>query len=175
VRLGRRAAGCAALLLAGCTGGLGHDLPSTSARSRLTVTSPVFADGDPIPRQFTCDGADEPPPIRWSGATERGSIVVLMTDADADDFVHWLLYNLGGSSGTAGGTSARGFEGQNDFGGIGYQGPCPPKEDSPHHYVITVYEYKVVPSPMRRGERLEDIVPGAAIGEGSLTVTYARP
>jgi Raf kinase inhibitor-like YbhB/YbcL family protein len=163
-----------AAVLVACSGGSGHDLPSASVASHLTVTSPAFADGDPIPRQFTCDGADDPPPIRWSGASGRGSIVALMIDADANDFVHWLLYNFGGSSGTVGGTSTRGDEGRNDFGRTGYSGPCPPHGDSPHHYLITLYEYAVVPSPMSPGERVEDIVRDDPLAEGSLTGTYAR-
>ncbi|MEU6467022.1 YbhB/YbcL family Raf kinase inhibitor-like protein [Streptomyces sp. NPDC046976] len=30
-------------------------------------------------------------------------------------------------------------EGRNSFGRTGYSGPCPPRGDRPHRYVLTVY------------------------------------
>jgi Raf kinase inhibitor-like YbhB/YbcL family protein len=170
----RRMAGAvlAGLMLAGCSGG-GHDLPTGAEDGGITVTSSAFDEGDPIPVRFTCDGANEAPPVSWSGASGRGSIVVLMTDLDANRFVHWLVYNLGGSSGSVGGTSTRGEDGQNDFGETGYSGPCPPGGPS-HRYVITVYELEIVPSPMVPDESVDQILSGAPIDRGSLTGTYAR-
>jgi Raf kinase inhibitor-like YbhB/YbcL family protein len=161
-----------ALVMAGCSGG-GHELPRGSGGGGITVTSPSFADGQRIPVRFTCDGANEAPPVTWSGASGRGSIVVLMTDRDADGFVHWLLYDLGGSSGSVGGASTRGEEGENDFGGIGYSGPCPPG-GSAHRYVITVYEMEIAPSPMVPGESVDQVLCGPPIERGSLTGTYSR-
>jgi hypothetical protein len=32
----------------------------------FTVTSPAFADGQPVPREFTCDGNDAPPAMTVS-------------------------------------------------------------------------------------------------------------
>src|SRR5207247_7238118 len=45
------------LLAAGATGA-----------DELQLSSPAFAHGRPIPRKYTCDGADLSPPLRWSGA-----------------------------------------------------------------------------------------------------------
>jgi Raf kinase inhibitor-like YbhB/YbcL family protein len=162
-----------AAVLVSCTGGSGHDLPPSGRGAKLDVSSAAFGPGDPIPRQFTCDGANVPPPVHWAGAAGRGSVVVLMVDTDANDFVHWLLYDLGGRSGTVGGASTMGDEGRNDFGRTGYGGPCPPHGEA-HHYVITVYEFAPAPSPMQPGERVGDIIRGDPIAEGSLTGTYAR-
>jgi phosphatidylethanolamine-binding protein (PEBP) family uncharacterized protein len=33
--------------------------------SKLTLTSTAFEDGQPIPRQYTCDGADRIPAPSW--------------------------------------------------------------------------------------------------------------
>ena len=172
----RRLLGAAAscLVLAACSGTTGGDLPPTGGAGTITVTSPDFADGESIPAEFTCDGADTPPVIEWSGATEPGSIVVLMTDPDAGGFVHWLLYNLGGESGSVGGTSDAGVAGHNDFGTNGYRGPCPPGGDSPHHYVITVYQFEPAPSPFAPGEEAGQVLGGSAVAAGTLTGTYAR-
>jgi phosphatidylethanolamine-binding protein (PEBP) family uncharacterized protein len=34
----------------------------------LELSSPAFAAGGNIPRRFTCDGDDVPPPLTWTGA-----------------------------------------------------------------------------------------------------------
>ncbi|MFL5797988.1 MAG: YbhB/YbcL family Raf kinase inhibitor-like protein [Actinomycetota bacterium] len=165
-------------MLVACSGsgGSGHDLPSASARLHLRVSSPAFADGGSIPREYTCDGADVPPPVRWSGAPSGGTFVALMTDADANDFVHWLVYDIpGGTSGAVGGGSTVGIEGRNGFDRNGYGGPCPPTGDAPHHYVISVYEAPAgIPSPYASGESPEEVIPHDVLAQGSLTGTYAR-
>jgi len=45
----------------------------------FTVTSPAFADGEPVPREFTCDGNVAPPAMTVSdppGGTK--SLVVIV-------------------------------------------------------------------------------------------------
>ena len=160
-------------LLTACSGTSGGDLPPPNAGSTLTVTSPDLT-GGAIPVEFTCDGDDRTPVVMWSGASGPGSIVVVMTDADAGGFVHWLVYNLGGESGTAGGSSASGEEGHNDFGTNGYRGPCPPAGDDPHHYVITVYQFAPAPSPFAPGENAGQVIGPDPVAAGTLTGTYAR-
>jgi Raf kinase inhibitor-like YbhB/YbcL family protein len=138
------------------------------------VTSPAFADGGAIPVRFTCEGADEAPVVEWSGGSGTGGMVLEMTDPDAHGFVHWLVYGFGGASGRVGGNIDLGQEGRNDFGTDGYRGPCPPHGDAPHRYVITLYEFEAVPSPVTEGERPDEVLGGDPIAEGTLTGTYAR-
>jgi phosphatidylethanolamine-binding protein (PEBP) family uncharacterized protein len=163
-------------VLPGCTGGSGHDLPPSGQGAHMDVSSPAFEPGAPIPVRFTCDGANEPPPIRWSGAPRAGTLVVVMSDADAKGFVHWLVYDVpGAASGEVGGGATAGIEGKNDFGRNGYDGPCPPKGDAPHRYVITVIVGPAgIPSPFAPGESPEEVIPDRVVAQGSLTGTYAR-
>ncbi|OOK77426.1 putative phosphatidyl ethanolamine-binding domain protein [Mycobacterium kansasii] len=42
-----------------------HDEGGTR-RGPLTISSPAFADGAPIPVQYTCKGANIAPPLSWS-------------------------------------------------------------------------------------------------------------
>lgn len=63
----------------------------------FTITSSAFEDGDAIPRQFTCDGSDVPPPLAWSDAPEGTRSFVLVTedpDAPQGTFTHWLMYDI---------------------------------------------------------------------------------
>ncbi len=60
------------------------------------LTSPAFAQGDPIPVEFTCDGKNVSP-LAWSGLPEEAlalALVVEDLDAPGGTFVHWVLYGL---------------------------------------------------------------------------------
>ena len=74
----------------------------------LTLRSSAFAAGAAIPAQYTCDGANQSPPLEWSGAPEgTKSFALIVDDPDAPDpkapkmtWVHWVLYDI--PAGTAG-------------------------------------------------------------------------
>jgi Raf kinase inhibitor-like YbhB/YbcL family protein len=111
----------------------------------FTLTSSAFQDGETIPRQFTCDGNDHPPPLAWSGAPEGTlSFALVMEDPDAPrgTFTHWLLYDIPSTTtqlrGQGAGTAMR-----NSFGRTAYGGPCPPPGHGAHRYVFTLYAIDV--------------------------------
>ena len=68
----------------------------------LILTSPAFANNGAIPKQYTCEGADISPPLRWSGAPQgTKSFALIVDDPDAPDprapkitWVHWVVYNI---------------------------------------------------------------------------------
>jgi phosphatidylethanolamine-binding protein (PEBP) family uncharacterized protein len=63
----------------------------------FAIKSPAFAQGAPVPKQFTCDGNDAPPPIKVSDPPEgTRSFAVIMEDPDAPKgtFTHWLAYDI---------------------------------------------------------------------------------
>ena len=108
------------------------------------LTSPDVAEGGTIPRRFTCDGEDVSPALEWAGAPDGTAALVLMVDdPDARGFVHWIVLDM---AATASGGLPEGAstspdaprQGRNDFGRIGYGGPCPPPGEGPHHYAFTV-------------------------------------
>jgi len=127
------------------------------------LTSPAFALGARIPVKYTCDGADVSLPLQWSGVSAKAtSLELKMIDRDAPggNFVHWQLSHLPASTTqlSAGQVPAGTIQGVNGFGSKGYRGPCPPRGDPPHHYVITITAL--------RGSR--------PIAESTLTGTYTR-
>ena len=129
---------------AGCTG-------TTDGGEDFALTTSAFDDGEPIPGRHTCEGADESPPLSFSGvpdAAETLGVVVDDPDAPGTTFTHWLLWNVPAESTAipaAVGTTetvdaldgAR--QGENDFGDVGYRGPCPPAGDGPHTYRFRGY------------------------------------
>jgi len=114
----------------------------------IPLTSDAFAAGEMIPKKFTCDGPDFSPKLTWSGAPERTqSFALIMDDPDAPvgTWVHWVLYDLPASAlelpeGVPKDEqlSSGARQGRNDFGKIGYGGPCPPGS-KPHRYFFKLY------------------------------------
>src|SRR5262245_53783934 len=67
----------------------------------FTLTSPAFASGAQIPKEHTCDGADASPSLRWSdlpSGTRSLALIVDDPDAPAGTWVHWVVYDIPGSS-----------------------------------------------------------------------------
>ena len=122
------------------------------------LTSEDVRDGEELAQPqvsgiFGAGGEDISPQLAWSGFPESaGSFAVTCYDPDAptgSGFWHWWVADLpadatglakGAGSGT--GLPAGAVQARNDFGTIGYGGPCPPK-GARHHYEITVYALDV--------------------------------
>lgn len=123
----------------------------------FTVTSPAFADGTNVPKQYTCDGNDVPPPMTLSDPpTGTQSFAVIMDDPDAPSgtFTHWLAYDIPANNTELQATAGKTL--RNSFGRKGYGGPCPPPGHGPHRYYFTVYAVDV-PSLALRGDSREDL------------------
>ncbi len=117
----------------------------------LTVTTNTFSAGDPIPEKYTCRGEDVSPPFTIQNPPDgTESLALLVDDPDAPNktFTHWTIFNLSPDTTVLpegldvgehfGGGEDVPVEGVNDFGGIGYGGPCPPP-GTLHHYHFRFY------------------------------------
>lgn len=149
-------------------------------RMPFTLTSSAFRDGGPIPRRYTCDGADVSPALQWEGAPEdAASFALVVDDPDARGFVHWILFDLTGAA-TGGLPEAISEspdappQGTNGFGKVGYGGPCPPS--GTHHYRFTLYalDAPLGLSGAPKADAVRAAMEGHVIGERTLTGTYAR-
>jgi Raf kinase inhibitor-like YbhB/YbcL family protein len=123
----------------------------------FSVTSPAFADGDTVPVQFTCDGHDNPPPLRVAGTPDTTrSFALIMDDPDAPrgTFTHWLAYDIPVPEAEL--QPGVGKTLKNSFGREGYGGPCPPPGHGPHRYFFTVFAVDV-PSLTLRGRTRKDL------------------
>jgi Raf kinase inhibitor-like YbhB/YbcL family protein len=104
-----------------------------SLTAAFLLTSPAFHNGAAIPRQYTCDGANGSPPLRWT-APPRGTASLTLTvfdpDAPGGGFLHWRIARLDAT--TRGLPAGSRLGGPNGAGRAGYTGPCPPT--GTHHY-----------------------------------------
>ena len=158
----------------------------------IQVSSGAFPAGGDIPSQFTCDGENISPALRWSGAPKKtASIALTMQDPDAPagTWVHWVLFNLPPTIDNlpqdmpplqrlANGEA----HGKNDFGNLGYGGPCPPKGPA-HRYFFKIYALDIelqLPKGLPAGQagaakqEFLEALKGHILAEGELMGRYAR-
>ncbi|MCA9028982.1 MAG: YbhB/YbcL family Raf kinase inhibitor-like protein [Planctomycetaceae bacterium] len=151
----------------------------------MQLTSTAFQQGSSIPKEFTGDGADQSPPLRWSQppvGTESLALICDDPDAPRGTWVHWVLVNippetleLNAAVPTTPTLPSGAKQGKNDFGNIGYGGPAPPK-GKPHRYFFKLYALSKtleLPPGSTKAE-LESAMKGHIVAEGQLMGTYQR-
>lgn len=134
------AGAAAAFVLGGCGLLTGPAALQQADPQNITVTSPEFGQGVAIPRQYTCRGAGESPPIAWSGAPDgTRALALVMDDAGAPitPYVYWLVFNINPATPDIQAHLPPGaLEAVNSKGAVGYTPPCPSQN---HEYRFTVY------------------------------------
>lgn len=148
--------------------------------AKISLTSDAFKDGMPIPVQYSCDGASQPPEIHWSdppAGTKSFALVIDDPDAPKGTFRHWGVFDIPASARSIGGGQRVGTEVNNDKGTPGYTGPCPPQGDKPHHYHFRLFALDTDKLGVAQSAKIVDVENAArqhAIAEGELVGTYQR-
>ena len=148
--------------------------------TKLGLTSSAFQDGQPIPPQYGCDGANQSPPLSWGEpppGTRSFALVVVDPDAPGDTFRHWGAYDIpAGTRAIAAGQSL-GAQAVNDFGQAGYGGPCPPRGHGAHRYHFKLFALPVDKLDVGANAKVADVETAAAkqaIAQGGLVGIYER-
>jgi len=156
--------------------------------TEISLSSAGFQDGQPIPVQFTCDGANESPPLAWEGApgnTASFALIVEDPDAPGGTFIHWVLYDIppmtqalpqavppGPTVSMLGGAK----QGKTGFKNtIGYGGPCPPKGPAHHyHFLLYALDASLGLAPGATHDEVVAAIRGHELARGELIGTYTR-
>jgi len=131
----------------------------------FALKSTAFSNGGEIPRKYTCSGENVSPALNWTeppGHARSLALIVDDPDAPAGTWTHWIIWNIPAHATslpeavpTIQESLASGArQGKNDFGRIGYGGPCPPP-GRPHRYFFKLYALGAI----------LDLKPGAARSE----------
>ncbi|MGB4028207.1 MAG: YbhB/YbcL family Raf kinase inhibitor-like protein, partial [Acetomicrobium sp.] len=102
---------------------------------QIKITSTAFKEGEFIPSKYTCDGKNIMPPLSWQGIPpETQSIVLIVDDPDAPGgtFTHAIFFDIDPKKESLSEGETPGVAGINDFGRLGYGGPCPPRGHGVH-------------------------------------------
>src|SRR5277367_51759 len=173
-RIGLAVAGLA--LVAGLVGlGSNGETVAAAPGGSLTISSPAFGNGAPIPVQYTCKGANTSPPLTWS-APLGAALVVDDPDAVNGLYIHWVVIGIAPGSGSTGDgqVPAGGTVLPNTAGQPEYKGPCPPAGTGTHHYRFTLYQLPntyALPGGLA-GVQAAQTIAGAATAQAQLTGTF---
>jgi Raf kinase inhibitor-like YbhB/YbcL family protein len=154
------------------------------AKMQFTLSSPSFQNNQPMPAKHSCEGMDVSPALNWDGVPANAKGFALICDdpdAPGGTWVHWVIYGIPAGTtelpeNVAKTDSANGAkQGVNDFGRVGYGGPCPPP-GRVHHYHFRLYaldaELNLAPRVSRR--QLESAMKGHIVAQTELVGTYQR-
>lgn len=163
---------------------------------KLTVTSDAFANGQPIPKEFTADGRNVSPPLKWTaGPMGTRGYVVIVEDTDvkhAPPYVHWIAVDLPATvtslpagvslpdkavSAAFNGEGKSGTLGQamNSKGFTGYFGPEPPPGQLHHyHFELFAIDRALNLPPTADKAAVVAAMQGHVLAEGTLVGTYQR-
>jgi Raf kinase inhibitor-like YbhB/YbcL family protein len=183
---------CCALVLCGaCQRGQSPQVSNDNAAEQggaekrtIKLTSTAFQEGGMIPVQYTCAGANVSPPLAWGDVpaeTKALALVVDDPDAPRGTWVHWVAYNLSPATKALPenvpaleALASGGRQGKNDFGQLGYGGPCPP--DGTHRYYFKLYALNAelnLPTGATKQDLLKAIY-GHILDEGQLMGRFKR-
>jgi Raf kinase inhibitor-like YbhB/YbcL family protein len=172
-----------------CTAGESDKKPRSQVKEvkmvTLEIKSKAFASGDTISTKHTCDGEDLSPDLTWNKPPEGTKELVLICDdpdAGGGGWVHWVIYSLPPDSmGLPEGvpkketTTLGAIQGKNDFGKVGYGGPCPPRGPA-HRYFFKLYAVDRLLGLKPRATKWDALkaMEGHVLAQGELMGRYGR-
>jgi len=152
----------------------------------MRLESSAFVDGGEMPRRCTRFGADLSPELKWRDVPpEAAALALIVEDPDAPSgtWLHWLVVNIPVEPGRIPQAVPRvqnlpsgAKQGRNDYGHIGYGGPCPPPGPA-HRYIFRLLALARPLHMSPRAERatLRAALDGTVLAEARLVGRFARP
>lgn len=151
----------------------------------MEIKSDAFKEGEYISAKYTCDSINISPSLSWDKVPQgTKSFVIICDDPDAPvgTWVHWVIFNIPQNKRELKeGIPLKGVfsdgitQGVNDFGKLGYGGPCPPK-GSPHRYFFKLYALDTI-LDLKEGaakKEVEKAMKGHIIAETKIVGLYRR-
>ncbi len=150
----------------------------------IILKSSSFNNGEMMPSRHAYDKENISPGLSWENIpANASSIAIICDDPDAPvgNWVHWIIFNIpptkkeleedipkvpelpGGSR-----------QGRNDYGKIGYGGPCPPY--GTHRYIFKIFALDAkldLKAGCSRGE-IMNAMKNHILDKGELTGLYSR-
>jgi len=159
--------------------------PSKGGGHMFQLTSSAFPAEGEIPKQFTCQGEDISPELAWKNAprqTKAFALIVHDPDAPrAGGFTHWVAYDIPAKvnhlpqavlSGEK--LPHGGLQGKNDFGQLGYRGPCPPSGTHRYYFYLYALDAELNLQPGATKDDLEAVIKGHVLEKAELLGKYKK-
>ena len=150
----------------------------------MQITSNAFKHQNMIPQKYGCAGDDISPPLEWEDAPDGAeSLALICNDPDAPGgtFTHWVVYNIPPDQNafdenipTDDSLHSGARQGKNDFGNIGYGGPCPPDGEHRYFFQLFALDTELDLSGEVTENDLRDAMRDHILAEGELMGRYAK-
>jgi Raf kinase inhibitor-like YbhB/YbcL family protein len=144
----------------------------------MTISSPDFAPGRPMPGKFADKSENRSPPLLIASVPPSARSLVLIVDdpdAPAGLWTHWLVWNISPDAAALpeGKVPPGVVEGKNSFGNARYDGPAPPS--GTHRYFFHVYalDTKLSLAPGASRDELAAAMQGHVVAAGEFFGTYS--
>jgi Raf kinase inhibitor-like YbhB/YbcL family protein len=149
------------------------------------IASKAFEYGYAIPDVHTCGGDNLSPPLWWEGEPrDTVTYALILEDVDAPDgaFTHWIIYNIPADVHELEkiipiqkNLDSGAIQGKNDFGKIGYLGPCPPGGEE-HTYFFRLYALrkKLAPESITYGVDFYRAIEGLVLDKAEYMGKYYK-
>jgi len=168
-------------------------LRQAAAAARFTLQSPDMAPRAAVALTHVydasgCHGANISPALSWShppAGTRSFAVLMFDPDAPGGGWWHWAVFDIpGGVSSLQAGAGdparhllpAGAIQVRNDFGSLGYGGPCPPP-GSAHHYRLMLYALRVAKLGLDASAEPAQVaarVAANALAESQIVAIYGR-
>lgn len=165
---------------------------AAAAQGAFALTSTDLHDGGrfanaQVYNRDECKGDNVSPQLSWRNApagTKSFAVTIFDPDAPGPGWWHWAVADippnvtsLPANAGASGYLKKIGaIEARNDWGDIGYGGPCPPP-GKPHRYVVTVFALNTADlrlGPARHALMFDHEINTSVLAKSSLTASYGR-
>ncbi|MEU8197643.1 YbhB/YbcL family Raf kinase inhibitor-like protein [Microbispora amethystogenes] len=111
----------------------------------ISVSSPQFRDGAPLPQDYSCKGGQGNPPLRWSGTSGAKSVALVVDDSSTHGGpeVHWVVFDINPDTTELGMDDVpRGARlGRTTSGKVGYTPPC--RTDGSYRFTVYALDAKL--------------------------------
>jgi Raf kinase inhibitor-like YbhB/YbcL family protein len=115
--------------------------PLMEEHRMMRITSPAFDDGGTIPYQYTNEGGNQRPSLRFEDVPSNArSLALIVDDPDGPHgtFTHWIAFNISPTTREiAGNILVTLHQACNDYGHAEYGGPKQPSAD--HRFFFRLY------------------------------------
>jgi Raf kinase inhibitor-like YbhB/YbcL family protein len=144
----------------------------------MTISSPEFAQGQPMPAKTALRGANKSPQVLIGSVPLNAKTLVLIVD-DPDSpsglWTHWLLWNIPPSASVIaeGDTPGGAAVGKNSFGNVRYDGPVPPSGTHRYFFRISALDTKLMLDRGASRAELEAAMKGHVVGHADFYGTYS--
>lgn len=145
----------------------------------MIISSPAFAQGQAIPKKYSCDDLGVNPPLEFKDVPpETNTLAFILDDPDAPNgaWTHWLLWNIDPKTSNLAENSAPdgAVQGQASSGQNVYGGPCPPAGTHHYHFKLFALDAKLSIPSFSDVAALKQAMNGHIISQAELIGTYSK-